>query len=184
MEALEGLGVRHTFRSMEFKLRPGSKILRVNAFHPSFAINYHPHMSCFRQLLILEVAQACGLNRGQWHNQIWMDELRKSCQAKVKETLSSGTVNLKVIQAFARSLSASTRRYSIPTRYRRLVESRISEHFNDACLCVRAIHCKKEAIDSEDLTDSDAEAIGNVPKDTMAFLKRLVSTFLPDSVLA
>lgn len=92
MDTLEGLGIGRTFRSMEFELRPGFKIRRVNAFHPSFAINYHPHISCFRQLLILEVAQACGLYRGQWHNEFWMDELRSYCQDKVRKTLSSGQV--------------------------------------------------------------------------------------------
>jgi hypothetical protein len=92
MRAIEGLGIGRTFSSPGHELEPGCTIQRVNAFHPSFAVNYHPYVSCFRQLLILEVAQACGLYRGLWRNQIWMDELRKDCQDKVREMSASGKV--------------------------------------------------------------------------------------------
>lgn len=89
MRVIEGLGIGRTFTSPECELQPGCNTQRVNAFHPSFAVNYYPHMSCFRQLLILEVAHACGLHRGSWRNDVWMDELRGFCQAKVRELSSS-----------------------------------------------------------------------------------------------
>lgn len=63
----------------------GHRIVRVNAFHPSFAMNYNPDLSCLRQLLILEVAQACGLYRGDWLNKRWMDELRERCKSITRE---------------------------------------------------------------------------------------------------
>jgi hypothetical protein len=92
MRAIEGLGVGRTFNSPYCELRPGCNTQRVNAFHPGFTVNYQPHLSCLRQLLILEVAHACGLHRGLWRNEIWMDELREYCQAKVREISASGKV--------------------------------------------------------------------------------------------
>lgn len=55
-------------------------ISRVNGFHPSHAMNYHPHVSCLRQLQILIGAETCGMLRGDWEEKDWMDELRYRCQ--------------------------------------------------------------------------------------------------------
>jgi hypothetical protein len=55
-------------------------IRRVNGFHPSYAINYHPHVSRLRQLQILIGAETCGMLREDWKEEKWMDELRSSCQ--------------------------------------------------------------------------------------------------------
>jgi hypothetical protein len=92
--------------------------------------------------------------------------------------------SLKNIESFARSLSGNTQKCSTPTQYRRLIKSRISEYFNDASLCIRAIHCEKEAIYSEKLTESDAKAIDDAARGTIAFLGRLIRNLLPDSILA
>jgi hypothetical protein len=62
-------------------------IRRVNGFHPSYAMNYHPHVSCLRQLQILIGAETCGMLRGDWEEKKWMDELRRRCQ-DVSEALS------------------------------------------------------------------------------------------------
>ncbi|KAK5994464.1 hypothetical protein PT974_04939 [Cladobotryum mycophilum] len=47
------------------RIRHGDKglvtIPRVNGFHPSYAINYNPHASVLRQLLILTAAETCGM---------------------------------------------------------------------------------------------------------------------------
>ncbi|KAF7549120.1 hypothetical protein G7Z17_g6607 [Cylindrodendrum hubeiense] len=55
-------------------------ISRVNGFHPSHAMNYHSHASLLRQLQILIGAETCGMLRGDWENEEWMDELRRRCQ--------------------------------------------------------------------------------------------------------
>jgi hypothetical protein len=55
MRVIESLGVGRTFTSPDCELKLRCNTQRVNAFHPSFAVNYQPHLSCLRQLLILEV---------------------------------------------------------------------------------------------------------------------------------
>jgi hypothetical protein len=58
---------------------------RVNGFHPSYAMNYYPHISCFRQLQILTIAEACGMYRGEWKEETWMKSLRDSCASRAKQ---------------------------------------------------------------------------------------------------
>jgi hypothetical protein len=77
MCTVEGIGVDRTFASCHQELEPGFQTKLVNAFYPSYAMNYNPHESCFRQLLILEMTQACGLYAGRWHNKCWMDDIRE-----------------------------------------------------------------------------------------------------------
>lgn len=92
--------------------------------------------------------------------------------------------SLEGIEAFAKWLSADTGRHSARTRYCCFVKSRISEHFNNANLCIRTIHSEKEAIHPDDLTDSDEKAIDGAFKGTIAFLRRLILILLPDSIVA
>ncbi|KAF4944066.1 hypothetical protein FGADI_12948 [Fusarium gaditjirri] len=54
-------------------------IPRVNGFHPSHAMNYHPHTSLLRQLQILIGAETCGILRGDWEDEQWMTEMRRRC---------------------------------------------------------------------------------------------------------
>ncbi|KAM5528578.1 hypothetical protein FOXYSP1_19059 [Fusarium oxysporum f. sp. phaseoli] len=63
-------------------------ILRVNGFHPSYAVNHHPHVGVLRQLQILTGAETCGMLRGDWEEKEWMDELRRNCQ-KISKSLSA-----------------------------------------------------------------------------------------------
>jgi hypothetical protein len=82
------------------------RIERVNGFHPSYAVNRHPYASCFRQLQLLTVAEACGRYRGDWEEETWMSSLRSACANQVKQiqgTCSAGYVshsaaNIRVIQ--------------------------------------------------------------------------------------
>jgi hypothetical protein len=92
--------------------------------------------------------------------------------------------NLEAIEAFARSTSANIRRVSLRTQYHRLNESKVTEHLNNASLCIRALHCEKEAIHPEDLTENTVKAIDDAAKATMGFLRRLVLILLPDSRLS
>lgn len=70
----------------------GSPIKLVNAFHPSYAINYHPNESCFRQLFILETAKAFGELNGRWLEEGWMRSLRASCRQRATD-LAKGAVS-------------------------------------------------------------------------------------------
>jgi hypothetical protein len=67
MRSTESLSIGHKFASTRYEMAPGYEGQRVNASHPSFAVNYF-HMSCPGQFLVLEVAQACGLYHEQWYN--------------------------------------------------------------------------------------------------------------------
>lgn len=60
---------------------------RVNSIHPSYAMNYNIEYSCLRQLLLLSVAQTCGVLRQDWDEQAWMGLLRKQCR-EVSQQLS------------------------------------------------------------------------------------------------
>jgi hypothetical protein len=82
---IQSIGVGGMFEESHVELYPGVWTDRVNAFHPSYAVNHNPHISCFRQLLLLEVAQACGVRRGDWDEKEWMRDLRQKCRAKAKE---------------------------------------------------------------------------------------------------
>lgn len=54
-------------------------LLRVTAFHPSYAINFYPTCSCFRRLLTLEFTKAFALWRRDWKEERWMTDLRVIC---------------------------------------------------------------------------------------------------------
>jgi hypothetical protein len=47
----------------------GLSLTRVNAFHPSYAINFNPEFSCFKRLLVLEFVKAFALWQNNWINE-------------------------------------------------------------------------------------------------------------------
>lgn len=79
MSKFRSLGVGRDFERPTITLRPGSVAKRVNSFHPSFAINFNPYDSCFRQLLLLNIAKACRVYEGTWSEEEWMEDLKKRC---------------------------------------------------------------------------------------------------------
>jgi hypothetical protein len=90
---LESIGLGQKFGQarklpVQARVRRGDgnlvSIKRVNGFHPSCAMNYYPHVSLMRQLLILVCAEACGMFRGDWEDKQWMVELRSRCQELFK----------------------------------------------------------------------------------------------------
>ena len=83
MEELRSLGVGQVFPSEQIDLGHGISAKRVNAFRPSFAVFHNPAMSSFGQLLLLEVAHACGVLRGDWREEKWMSELRLDCKVSI-----------------------------------------------------------------------------------------------------
>ncbi|KAI0551410.1 hypothetical protein F4679DRAFT_138252 [Xylaria curta] len=52
---------------------------KVNSFHPACAMTWHPEHTSLRQLLLLNVVKTCGLYRGDWREDRWMDSLREEC---------------------------------------------------------------------------------------------------------
>lgn len=88
MTRVQSLGVGKDFTSSNTRFN-GEILERVNSFHPSYAANYNPHASCFRQLLLLNIAQACGIyEHGVWHEEEWMKELKKRCTAEASSMSS------------------------------------------------------------------------------------------------
>lgn len=61
----------------------------VNMPHPSYYMNFCPTESCFRQLQILEFAQACGLLWGTWQEEAWMADLRGRCRDRARFLFNS-----------------------------------------------------------------------------------------------
>jgi hypothetical protein len=60
-------------------------LTRVNALHPSYAINYFPEFSCFKRLLALEFVKAFALWQGNWNDEVWMAHLRNECHEQAKK---------------------------------------------------------------------------------------------------
>lgn len=63
----------------------GLELIRVNAFHPSYAINRFPEFSCFKRLLVLEFVKAFSLWQGRWNDETWMANLRNECHEQAKK---------------------------------------------------------------------------------------------------
>ncbi|KAH6668543.1 hypothetical protein B0J14DRAFT_169192 [Halenospora varia] len=89
---IHGLGIGKTFSSKELQ-NGASTFLRVNAFHPSYSVNYNRSYSCFRRLLILEFVKAFGLQQSQWSEEDWMSSLRSDCQKKSTGLCKNGAPN-------------------------------------------------------------------------------------------
>ncbi|KAL1965857.1 hypothetical protein VTN77DRAFT_4990 [Rasamsonia byssochlamydoides] len=85
VKSLQSIGVGKCFDKPTLTYGPSLSLslLRVNAFHPSFAINYNPTYSCFRRLLILEFTKAFALWRQDWEEEKWMTELRTFCRRQM-----------------------------------------------------------------------------------------------------
>lgn len=69
-----------TFNPSRVPITAEHTTTRVNAIHPSYAMNRVPTESCFRQLLTLEFAHGFGMWRGTWKEERWMQDLREHCQ--------------------------------------------------------------------------------------------------------
>lgn len=81
----QSLGIGRTFAAPPLRLSRTAHTRRVNVFHPSYSVNYNPQFSCFRQLLLLEVTHACGMQRGDWEEAEWMASLRRRCGLKASD---------------------------------------------------------------------------------------------------
>jgi rhodanese-related sulfurtransferase len=79
VNALRSIGVGKVFRLPGFKISSDCEVQRINAFHPSYAVNYHATYSCFRRLLLLEFTHAFYNWTGKWQEEPWMEALRSHC---------------------------------------------------------------------------------------------------------
>ena len=69
-----------------YDVRLGDRLCKpVNAFHPSYAVNYNKSESCFRSLYMLEALQAFHKVNGTWTEREWMSQLRSFCKDRAKE---------------------------------------------------------------------------------------------------
>jgi hypothetical protein len=64
VRGIHGLGVGKTFSPGELQ-NGTSRFLQINAFYPSYSVNYNRSYSYFRQLLILEFVKAFNLWQSQ-----------------------------------------------------------------------------------------------------------------------
>ena len=84
MTRVRSLGIGRDFDSSRISF-DGSPMDRVNSFHPSYVANHNPYVSCFRQLLLLNIARACWMyERRSWHEEEWMCDLKNRCMQKAK----------------------------------------------------------------------------------------------------
>jgi hypothetical protein len=90
---LRSLGVGQVFDDPCLQISADCTITRVNAFHPSYAVNYQPTYSCFRRLLLLEFVKVFSHWTGKWKEEAWMDKLRSDC-ATLARKLSSTKITL------------------------------------------------------------------------------------------
>ena len=85
VKKLQSRGVGRSFYPDNPKLTGfGFSSTLVNAFHPSYAVNYYPISSCFKQLLVLEFTKAFALWRQSWTEEPWMKGLRDECRSEQK----------------------------------------------------------------------------------------------------
>lgn len=78
----KGIGATDETETVMISGRP---VKLVNAFHPSYATNFHPNESCFRQLFLLETAKAFGELDGRWVETPWMHTLRACCRQRASD---------------------------------------------------------------------------------------------------
>ncbi|KAF2624367.1 hypothetical protein BU25DRAFT_424151 [Macroventuria anomochaeta] len=173
MRSTEGLGIGRMFASPEYKMALGYAIQRINA---SLSITIPTYVVSDNFLV------------WKWRKHMALIVQQRLISAVTKEPSSTLSLlateyqnNLEDIEALVKVSSANTQGYSTPTQYYCLINSRITEHLNDAGLCIRTIHCEKDAVYPEDLTGNDLKAIEDTVRNTIAFLERLVQTFLPNS---
>lgn len=69
---------------------PELSFTRVNAFHPSYAVNHYPIFCSLRRLLILEFTKAFACWRQKWIEEPWMESLRTECR-QIPKKAAGGT---------------------------------------------------------------------------------------------
>ncbi|OQE10571.1 hypothetical protein PENFLA_c089G10859 [Penicillium flavigenum] len=92
VQRLRGRGVGWSFndeKSAPNPIEAGLSSIRVNAFHPSYAINHYPIFCSLRRLLTLEFTKAFALLRHKWTEEPWMKSLRTECRQATRNTIDA-----------------------------------------------------------------------------------------------
>ncbi|PVH94444.1 hypothetical protein DM02DRAFT_661061 [Periconia macrospinosa] len=189
LESVQSIGVGKIFENSagEIQLGPGLMATKVNAFHPSYAMYHHPTFSCFRQLLLLEIAQACNKYAGNWTQLEWMTELRERCRMRASELCIRKERNIKhfrdclanaltsmktvIISLRGETMTEQTRNHA---SYDTLLRTSLCDYSNDISLCLREIWIIRESIHPEDLSEEDKGTISDAVALCLKFLKDVV----------
>ncbi|KAJ5888817.1 hypothetical protein N7495_008858 [Penicillium taxi] len=165
---------------------------RLNGFHPSHAINYHPQLSILRQLQILIGAETCGMLRGDCEEEEWMSELRESCQKVGPESPSRSpgpqsprersikylpyyqelySDKLDKIHKCAQLLISQPMLAMVSSTalYKPLLTSGLSQICNDATLILRQMFCLKCKGWPEHAAQENKDALRRTRIDTFTF---------------
>ncbi|KAI0437510.1 hypothetical protein F4803DRAFT_148440 [Xylaria telfairii] len=175
---------------------------KINGFHPAYAITYHPEHTNLRQLLLLNVAKTCGVYRGDWKEDKWMDTLREECfklTGRLKDnkqatahsqtqrpicTLHRRTRHLHdyapvysaVQEDFLNSVAIIESSQSQETQdiYNTLLASRLSYRCNDASVILRRV-CELFRRDwPEDCDALNRRCVGDIALDVRRLLERFI----------
>jgi hypothetical protein len=79
VKELSSKGVGQVHQELSFPVSDGWTLKRVNAFHPSYAVNYYRMYGCFRRLLLVEFVQAFAHCSGGGVEDQWIKDLRQDC---------------------------------------------------------------------------------------------------------
>ncbi|KAK2763287.1 hypothetical protein FQN54_009923 [Arachnomyces sp. PD_36] len=179
MSEIRSLGVGRQFNKSTVSFGSRMTAERVNAFHPSYAVNFKPSISCFRQLLLLEVTKSCRVYDGNWNEQNWMSELRDTCRIKASSISYENPVDslsylLSSVGRHLDQLERSILRLARPvgvflpvgdTRaYDEIIGYNMAQDCNDVSLCIRKI------------SDLDRFTTGSAGIKSLNFLRSIIST--------
>jgi hypothetical protein len=104
VQQLRGRGVGMSFndeKSAPNPIEAELSSIRVNAFHPSYAINHYPIFCSLRRLLTLEFTKAFALLRHKWTEEPWMTSLRTECRQAARNTADGKSLGLLVVRTFS-----------------------------------------------------------------------------------
>ncbi|KAI1272697.1 hypothetical protein F5Y07DRAFT_379237 [Xylaria sp. FL0933] len=155
---LESTGVGSPDKYDTVKLRGSGReqvrMSKVNGFHPSYAVNYHPEHTNLKQLLLLSIVKTCGTYRGDWGEERWMDSLRTECQEltmrlRDEKQVARGPRNIAdyaqiyttIQQEFFSSIKKieNTQGQASGGIYDDILASRLSYKCNDASVVLRKV---------------------------------------------
>ncbi|CZS92515.1 uncharacterized protein RAG0_03131 [Rhynchosporium agropyri] len=146
----------------------GLTLSMVNMPHPSYYMNHTPTESCFRQLQILEFAQAYGRWWGTWQEEAWMADLRQRCRARAKfpfDNRCDSSDEAYITKRFTQTLNQlepllAKVHYGSSTKTQvedDLSKDNISELCSNASLILRHIEAEFRDTESVDCAQASAE---------------------------
>ncbi|KAJ5815545.1 hypothetical protein N7474_007322 [Penicillium riverlandense] len=184
------------------KIRHGERgfvtIRRVNGFHPSHAMNHHPHVSLLRQLQILIGAEACGMLRGDWEEEEWMVSPSQSPRTQSPGQSSTRRNDPKYLpyyqELYSDTLLDLQKRVNLivsdpilvktssTALYKALLTSGLSESCNDATLILRQMFRLQRKGWHERVAWKNKAALNEAASGTIRFTENLRKASKPGKV--